>query len=122
MMYPREPTPCMYGYRSGVKGIVINSLYDGATPYINAKTMRGGMSNTVLVTWQGVGHCVQSADYDQEGVRACLNQVTEYFTSHGKTLPVDGFTCRNTQAIIALEEEAREGHTRRLRRQLREEL
>merc|ERR1712087_285903 len=86
MMYPLEPTPCMYGYRSGVKGIVINSLYDGATPYVNAKTMRGGMSSTVLVTWQGIGHCVSGANYDEEGVAACNQQVTKYFQSQGAYL------------------------------------
>ena len=108
MMYPREPTPCVYGFRSGVKGIVINSLYDGATPYINAKTMREGMSSTALVTWQGIGHCVESATYDTEGVAKCLRKVDTYFETRGATLPIDGFTCRNSKQIVSLEEQARE--------------
>ena len=109
MMYPREPTPCVYGFRDGPKGIVINSLYDGATPYINAKTMREGMSSTVLVTWQGIGHCVNGYnDYDAEGVQACLRKVDEYFQTHGATLPIDGFTCRNSRQIVAAEKLARE--------------
>uniref|UniRef100_A0A7S3TM72 Peptidase S33 tripeptidyl aminopeptidase-like C-terminal domain-containing protein n=1 Tax=Emiliania huxleyi TaxID=2903 RepID=A0A7S3TM72_EMIHU len=110
MMYPREPTPCVYGFRSGVKGIVINSLYDGATPYINAKTMREGMSSTALVTWQGIGHCVASATYDKEGVDKCLRKVDTYFKTHGATLPIDGFTCRNSKQILSLEEQAHENY------------
>ena len=120
MMYPREPTPCMYGHRSGVKGIVINSLYDGATPYVNAKRMRGGLSDSVLVTWQGIGHTVTAADYDPEGVKACLAQVDEYWKSGNGdpsnpkiTLPIDGFTCRNSREIVKAEADARKEHTRR---------
>ena len=109
MMYPLEPTPCVYGFRSGIKGIVINSLYDGATRYVNAKTMREGMSSTVLVTWQGIGHCVNGYnDYDAKGVQACLRKVDEYFQTHGATLPIDGFTCRNSRQIVAAEKLARE--------------
>jgi len=129
MMYPREPTPCMYGHRSGVKGIVINSLYDGATPYVNAKRMRGGLSDSVLVTWQGVGHCVTTADYDPEGVKACLAQVDEYWKSGNGdpanpkiVLPIDGFTCRNSREISKAEADARKEHTRRKLASGRDEL
>lgn len=119
MMYPLQPTPCMYGYRAGVKGIIINSLYDGATPYVNAKTMRGGMSDTRLVTWQGVGHCVYSTvDYDPDGVAACLRHVDAYFKSGGEVLPIDGSTCLESQHIRKSEESSRgehnEAHNRRL--------
>jgi len=127
MMYPREPTPGMYGSRSGVKGIVINSLYDGATPYGNAKKMRAGLSNTVLVTWQGIGHCVSDADYDPEGVKACIDQVSTYFESgngdpDNATLPIDGFTCRTSREIVTAESDARKDHGRRMLASGRDEL
>ena len=113
MMWPRAPTPCMYGYRTGVNGIVINSLYDGATPYVNAITMRAGMSNLNLVTWQGIGHCVQDArTYDPLGVEACNEKVDKYLMDG--QLPPDGFTCRNSLEILAEQEQLRAEHRARM--------
>jgi len=97
--WPADPAPGMYGFRAGVSPLIINSLYDMSTPYSNAKLMRQGFPSGVLITWQGVGHCVGDADYDPEGVRSCMTRVTTYLLTGD--LPPDGFVCHQTQYIKA---------------------
>jgi len=111
MMYPAEATPSMFGFRQDIKAVIINSLYDGATPFTNAKTMRAGFTSGVLMTWQGVGHIVDTADYDPEGVAACMHQVQMFVLSKGDYMPKDGYVCRNSQPLKLEQEEMRRVHT-----------
>ena len=112
LVFPTEPTPNVYGYRSTVGGYVVGSLYDDATPYRNAKLMREGMSATSLVTWQGLGHCVGDATYDPEGVAACNRVVSTYWKDG--TQPPDGYVCRNSVTITHDEAAAHEHHNAKL--------
>ena len=113
LTWPTEPNPATYGARADVKGIILSSLYDGATPYVNSKRMRDTLPSTSLVTWQGVGHCVGNADYDPEGVKRCMDQVAKYFIED--ELPIDGFTCRNSEKIVEEEHLHRQHHDAKVR-------
>eukprot|EP00928_Gymnodinium_smaydae_P080328 TRINITY_DN6404_c0_g1_i1.p1 TRINITY_DN6404_c0_g1~~TRINITY_DN6404_c0_g1_i1.p1 ORF type:complete len:722 (-),score=96.68 TRINITY_DN6404_c0_g1_i1:126-2222(-) len=97
--WPADAAPGMYGFRADVSPFIINSLYDMSTPYSNAKLMRQGFPSGVLVTWQGVGHCVKDADFDEAGVKSCIERQTKYLLTG--ELPPDGFTCHQTQYINA---------------------
>lgn len=109
LIFPTEPTPNVYGYRSTVGGYVIGALYDDATPFVNARRMRESMPKTSLITWQGIGHGVGDAStYDPEGVAAC-NRLTALYWKDG-TQPPDGYVCRNSARIQKDEEDARSAH------------
>jgi len=101
LVFPSEPQPATYGDRAGVKAVIISSLYDVATPYVNAKAMRASLPASVLVTWQGVGHCVSrdGNDYDNEAQQACLDKIDEYLLYD--RLPLDGHLCMNSAKIRA---------------------
>ncbi|EOD13261.1 hypothetical protein EMIHUDRAFT_119932 [Emiliania huxleyi CCMP1516] len=98
LTWPAKPTPPVFGWRAGVRALVVNSLYDGSTPYLDARWMRASLPDATILTWQGVGHCVASADYDQEGVRACLDKMSRYMRTG--ELPVDGDVCRTSNAVV----------------------
>jgi len=89
---------------------------DSATPYNSAKTMRGGLSGTSLITWQGFGHLVDKYNWDEAGSRPCLKEVEKYMKSKGKYQPVDGFTCRPSPGARLIEEHARAQHLKALKR------
>lgn len=77
-----------------MEGIVIGSLNDCATPYVNTKWMRSAFPAASLMTWQGIGHCVTDAKYDVEGISQCNEQIGNYLRDGD--LPLDSFVCRNT--------------------------
>merc|ERR1719362_311611 len=97
--WPGEATPGVMGFRAGVRPVFVNALYDMSTPYTNAQFMRRGFPDGVLMTWQGVGHCVDSADYDPSGVKSCNDRLFKYLVTGVQ--PPDGFTCRQTKYIEA---------------------
>lgn len=100
LTWPAKPVPPNFGWRAGVRALVVNSLYDGSTPYLDARWMRFSLPDATFLTWQGVGHCVGSADYDQEGVQACLKKMRHYMKTG--ELPVDGDVCRNSHKVVQL--------------------
>ena len=63
----------------------------------NTVWMRSAFPGSSLLTWQGVGHCVSSADYDPEGVKRCTRKMAHYMITGER--PIDGDTCRQTQRI-----------------------
>eukprot|EP00913_Durusdinium_trenchii_P025723 g24139.t1 len=46
------------GYRSGVRALIVNSLYDRSTPFAAAQQMRAAFPDGVEMIWQGIGHIV----------------------------------------------------------------
>jgi len=87
------PSPANLGWRENIPAIIVGSLYDCATPYANARWKRAAIPRASLMTWQGVGHCVDNAKYDAESVAACNRQMANYLRTGD--LPLDGFTCRS---------------------------
>lgn len=59
MLWPAKATPVAYGWRTGVRPLIVGNLYDGATPMEASKWMRNAFPDGALLTWQGIGHwCV----------------------------------------------------------------
>ena len=79
----------------------------------NTVWMRSAFPGSSLLTWQGVGHCVGSADYDPEGVERCLEEVAKYFLEDKE--PIDGYTCRNTEKVVKDQARLRAQHVARVR-------
>jgi len=98
MFWPAKAAPVTYGWRQGVKALIVGGLYDGATSFEGSKWMRNGFPDGSLLTWQGIGHGVQTADYDAEGLYKCLAKMDKYLLDPSY-MPVDGDTCRNKKVI-----------------------
>ena len=95
-----EPVPVQTGFRAGVRALVVGNLYDSACSYTWSNYMRESLPNAVMMTWQGVGHCLlPQGSYPNSGMQPCLNRVEQYFMTG--ELPFDGFTCR-TEAPVPL--------------------
>ena len=67
--------------------VVVGTLYDPATPYQWAKSVHEQLENSVLVTWNGDGHTVYSAQADE-----CILKPLDAYLLDG-TLPEDGLVC-----------------------------
>jgi len=88
-----DATPVQVGFRSGLQALVVGNLYDPACSYTWSNHMRESLPDSVMMIWQGVGHCLdEGGNYPGSGMEPCLNRVKKYWT-HGE-LPIDGFTCR----------------------------
>ena len=95
-----EPVPVQTGFRAGVRALVVGNLYDSACSYTWSNHMRESLPNAVMMTWQGVGHCLlPQGSYPNSGMQPCLNRMEQYFMTG--ELPFDGFTCR-TEAPVPL--------------------
>lgn len=88
-----KPAPAQFGWKENVPGVIVGSLYDCATPYVNTRWMRASFPGASLMTWQGIGHCVSTAKYDPEGVKSCNAQMGRYMMTG--VPPLDGFVCRS---------------------------
>ena len=97
LLWPGQPTPASFGHRAGVKALIVNSLYDRATPFPAAQRMRAAFPDGALMTWQGTGHCVKASKFDPEGTKSCIDRMASYLKDG--TLPTDGFTCHQTRKI-----------------------
>jgi len=94
---PIEPANVVVGARACVKVLVASTAYDMATPVTQAMKVREALPDASFMLWQGVGHTIQGASYDPDGVAQC-NIRKEKFWLTGE-LPVDGFTCRNSKKL-----------------------
>eukprot|EP00438_Fugacium_kawagutii_P016141 Skav207697 [mRNA] locus=scaffold3057:214737:215585:- [translate_table: standard] len=97
LTWPGEPTPVMLGSRAGVEALIVNPLYDRATPHYCAKLMRAAFPDGVLMTWQGIGHAINPSFWDSEGFSSCLAAMRNYLLTG--LLPPDGFTCHQTKLL-----------------------
>ena len=91
------PTPAEVGSRTGLRMLLVNDLFDRATPWSSAKQMRNAFPDAHLMTWQGVGHMVtySEEDYDPEGVLSCVERISDFLLKD--VMPPEGFTCRQTR-------------------------
>lgn len=88
-----SPTPIQAGFRSDIKALILGNLYDPATRYAWSNEMRESLPNSVMMTWQGVGHMTTAGgNYKNSGMKPCLDRVKTYWKTG--QLPLDGFTCR----------------------------
>lgn len=88
-----DAVPVQVGYRAGLKALVVGNLYDPACSYTWSNHMRESLPDSVMIVWQGVGHCLsQGGDYPGSGMKPCLDRLARYWRTG--ELPVDGFTCR----------------------------
>lgn len=88
-----DAVPVQVGYRAGLKALVVGNLYDPACSYTWSNHMRESLPDSVMIVWQGVGHCLsQGGDYPGSGMKPCLDLLARYWRTG--ELPVDGFTCR----------------------------
>lgn len=88
-----DAVPVQVGYRAGLKALVVGNLYDPACSFTWSNHMRESLPDSVMIVWQGVGHCLsQGGDYPGSGMKPCLDLLARYWRTG--ELPVDGFTCR----------------------------
>eukprot|EP00439_Symbiodinium_sp_Y106_P073498 s73_g13.t2 len=95
-----EAIPVQTGFRAGVRALVVGNLYDPACSYTWSNHMRESLPNAVMMTWQGVGHCLTpGGNYPNSGMQPCLDRLEQYWKTG--ELPFDGYTCR-TEAPVPL--------------------
>ena len=92
---PGTPTPSGPYGNPLVKALVVGNLYDPSTGYTWSQKMHQAFPSGALLTWQGVGHTLESGDgvNDPAGAGACANKMYHYLL-HGE-LPTNGITCHN---------------------------
>ncbi|CAK9047494.1 Serine protease Hip1 (Hydrolase important for pathogenesis 1) (Serine hydrolase Hip1) [Durusdinium trenchii] len=99
--WQREAVPVHAGFRQNVRALVVGNLYDPACSYTWSNRMRESLPNSVMMIWQGVGHCLgEGGDYPGSGMKPCLDRMASYWVTG--ELPIDGFTCRTEEPVPLL--------------------
>ena len=84
-----------------VAPLVLGNLFDQATSYEMSQTMASAFPQSSILTYQGVGHCLDfptsPTNTDIGGTGECTDLVIEYFRTG--VLPINGHTCRQRVPI-----------------------
>ena len=95
------PTPVAPFGSASVAPLVLGNLFDQATSYYRSQTMAAAFPRSSMLTYQGVGHCLDlptdPANTDRIGTGECTELVIEYLRTG--VLPVNGYTCRQQRPV-----------------------
>jgi len=91
-----QPTPVAPIGSATVAPVVVGNLYDQATSYVLSQRMAAAFPESSIITYQGVGHCLEYPDaptnIDPLGTGECHELIVAYLRTGVR--PLNGHTCR----------------------------